>query len=138
MFRNDTVRTSSLVPFWKQKITHIIPTMTSIYKKHYPRIIPVSRLSSIPTLSYFLGLFVPFSYFSSENSYFYFFAIKCQNNFSYQEKLGLQESAPFNLQLLEGIGIPAKFHDFNVMLTNLKDSHDLTIFFLKKIKKTTT
>ena len=25
--------------------------------------------------------------------------------------------------------IPAKFHDFSVMLTNLKDSHDLTIVF---------
>ena len=27
--------------------------------------------------------------------------------------------------------IPAKFHDFSVMLTNLKDSHDLTIVFWK-------
>ena len=27
------------------------------------------------------------------------------------------------------LGIPAKFHDFSVMLTNLKDSHDLTIVF---------
>ena len=26
-------------------------------------------------------------------------------------------------------GIPAKFHDFSVMLKNLKDSHDLTIVF---------
>ena len=25
--------------------------------------------------------------------------------------------------------IPAKFHDFSVMLTNLKDSHDLMIVF---------
>ena len=25
--------------------------------------------------------------------------------------------------------IPAKFHDLSVMLTNLKDSHDLTIVF---------
>ena len=25
--------------------------------------------------------------------------------------------------------IPAKFHDFSVMFTNLKDSHDLTIVF---------
>ena len=25
--------------------------------------------------------------------------------------------------------IPAKFHDFREMLTNLKDSHDLTIVF---------
>ena len=25
--------------------------------------------------------------------------------------------------------IPAKFHDFSVMLTNLKASHDLTIVF---------
>ena len=29
------------------------------------------------------------------------------------------------------IYIPAKFHDFSVMLTNLKDSHDLTIVFRK-------
>ena len=29
--------------------------------------------------------------------------------------------------------IPAMFHDFSVMLTNLKDSHDLTIVFWKKI-----
>ena len=28
--------------------------------------------------------------------------------------------------------IPAKFHDFSVMLTNLEDSHDLTIVFWKK------
>ena len=28
-----------------------------------------------------------------------------------------------------GCSIPAKFHDFSVMLTNLKDSHDLTIVF---------
>ena len=27
--------------------------------------------------------------------------------------------------------IPAKFHDLSVMLTNLKDSHDLTIVFWK-------
>ena len=27
------------------------------------------------------------------------------------------------------ITIPAKFHDLSVMLTNLKDSHDLTIVF---------
>ena len=27
------------------------------------------------------------------------------------------------------LGIPAKFHDFSVMLTNLKDSHDLMIVF---------
>ena len=28
--------------------------------------------------------------------------------------------------------IPAKFHDFSVILTNMKDSHDLTIVFWKK------
>ena len=27
--------------------------------------------------------------------------------------------------------VPAKFHDFSVMLKNLKDSHDLTIVFWK-------
>ena len=31
--------------------------------------------------------------------------------------------------LTSGLFIPAKFHDFSVMLTNLKDSHDLTIVF---------
>lgn len=37
-----------------------------------------------------LGLFLPFSYFFSENSRCsYFFDIKCQNNFSYQKKLML-------------------------------------------------
>ena len=31
--------------------------------------------------------------------------------------------------LYKAYSIPAKFHDFRVMLTNLKDSHDLTIVF---------
>ena len=61
------------------------------------------KLSNSPTFSnfsYFLGVFLFFSYFFSESSYFYVFAIKCQNNFSHQEKLGLLESASFTLQLL--------------------------------------
>ena len=36
----------------------------------------------------------------------YFFAIKCQNNYSYQEKLGLLESAPFKLTASGGLGGP--------------------------------
>ena len=31
--------------------------------------------------------------------------------------------------MIIGTVIPAKFHNFSVMLTNLKDSHDLTIVF---------
>ena len=31
--------------------------------------------------------------------------------------------------MTNSVDIPAKFHDFSVMLTNLKDSHDLTIVF---------
>ena len=33
---------------------------------------------------------------------------------------------------MQDVTIPAKFHDFSMMLTNLKDSHDLTIVFGKK------
>ena len=36
------------------------------------------------------------------------------------------------LQTCSELCIPAKFHDFSVMLTNLKDAHDLTIIFSKK------
>ena len=53
---------------------------------------PISPLlfRSLPTLFFF---------FFPENSFFsYFFAINCQNNFSYQEKLELQESAPLTQQ----------------------------------------
>ena len=31
--------------------------------------------------------------------------------------------------IISAFDIPAKFHDFSVMLTNFKDSHDLTIVF---------
>ena len=70
------------------------------------------RLSSSPTFSYFsyymyLGVFQLFSHFFSENSYFsYFFAIKCQNDYSYQEKLGLLEGAPINPTASGGLGGP--------------------------------
>ena len=57
-----------------------------------------------PTFSYyyfFLGLFLPFSFFFSENSFFfYIFAVKSKNNFSFKENLWLQESAPFTPQFL--------------------------------------
>ena len=75
------------------------------FNKTYMEKVRTYRLSSSPTFSdfsNFLGVFLLFSYFFfSENSYFsYLFAIKCQNNFSYQQKLGLHESAPSTLQLL--------------------------------------
>ena len=60
------------------------------------------RLSSCPTFSYFsyfLGLFLLFPFFSQKTlTSTLFFAIKCLNYFSYQEKLGMQESAPCTLQ----------------------------------------
>ena len=42
-------------------------------------------------------------------------------------------SVGFNSQKKELASlIPAKFYDFSMMLTNLKDSHDLMIVFWKK------
>ena len=40
-----------------------------------------NMLSSSPTFSYLLGLFLLLPYLFSDNSYFYFFAIKCKNYF---------------------------------------------------------
>ena len=41
----------------------------------------------------------------------------------------LNHVTPYLNRLENMVHIPAKFHDFSVMLTNLKDSHDLTIVF---------
>ena len=51
---------------------------------------------------YGLGLFLLFSCFFSENSTTPTFLPENINNFSYQEKPGLKESAPFTLQFLGG------------------------------------
>ena len=56
-------------------------------------------LSSSPTYSYFLGLFQLFSILLFRKLLLLLFSNKSQNNVSYQEKLGLQESASFSLQL---------------------------------------
>ena len=37
-------------------------------------------------------------------------------------------------QKVKWMCIPAKFHDFSVMLTNLKDSHDLSGSYFEKKK----
>ena len=64
-----------------------------------------TRLSSSPTFTSFFLLFLFHTFFptffqKTPTSLTFFFAIKYQNSFCYQEKLGLQENAPFTQQLL--------------------------------------
>ena len=50
-----------------------------------------------------------------------------QNMENYQKNI-IPVTLSVNLNSVK-LHIPAKFYDFSVMLTNLKDSHDLTIVF---------
>ena len=87
----------------KPNETLIWKICSAYQKKNY---CPV-RLSGSPTFSYFsycLDIFLLFSLVFLRKLLlilllliFQLVAIKCQNNFSYREKLGLQESAPFIL-----------------------------------------
>ena len=57
---------------------------------------------------------------------------KCENLQIYsinQWTIFTEHNNFFGILELLALSIPAKFHDLSVMLTNLKDSHDLTIVF---------